>query len=83
MIQDLLDKVDEQTVKYREKYEKRKMIVEHPFGTIKRCMDAGYLLTKGKENVKAEVALTFLSYNLKRVMNILGIDELKQRLTTT
>jgi len=50
----------------------RKAIVEHPFGTIKRNMDGGYCLTKGLKNVLGEFSLTFLAYNIKRVINILG-----------
>ena len=50
----------------------RKSIVEHPFGTIKRSMDAAYCLTKGLCNVGGEFSLTFLAYNLKRAINILG-----------
>ena len=49
----------------------RKCIVEHPFGTIKRNMDAGYCLLKGKAKVTAEFSLICLAYNLKRVINIL------------
>ena len=54
----------------------RKTLVEHPFGTIKRNMDAGYLLTKGITKVTGELALTFLAYNFKRVINILGTNGL-------
>jgi len=54
----------------------RKSIVEHPFGTIKRSMDAAYCLTKGTEKVRGEFSLTFLAYNIKRVINILGIAKL-------
>jgi len=54
----------------------RKSIVEHPFGTIKRAMDASYCLTKGLRNVTGEFSLTYLAYNLKRVINILGCREL-------
>jgi transposase len=50
----------------------RKSIVEHPFGTIKRNMDGGYCLLKGKVKVTAEFSLLFLAYNLKRAINILG-----------
>ena len=50
----------------------RKSIVEHPFGTVKRAMDSGYCLTKGLRNVAGEFALTFLAYNLKRVINLIG-----------
>lgn len=54
----------------------RKGIVEHPFGTIKRHMNAGYCLLKGRENVQGEFSLSFLAYNLKRVINIIGVKEL-------
>lgn len=54
---------------------RRKAIVEHPFGTIKRHMNADYCLLKGKDNVQGEFALTFLVYNLKRVINILGTNK--------
>ena len=55
---------------------KRKCIVEHPFGTIKRNMDAGYCLMKGIPKVRGEFSLTFLAYNLKRAINILGAKQL-------
>ena len=58
----------------------RKSIIEHPFGTIKRAMDAGYCLTKGLQNVAGEFSLTFLAYNLKRVINILGCKKLIESL---
>lgn len=56
--------------------EQRKALVEHPFGTIKRTMDAGYLLTKGKSKVTGEFSLVFLAYNLKRAINIVGTKKL-------
>lgn len=51
---------------------KRKGIVEHPYGTIKRGMGADHLLMKGFPKVTAEFSLVFLAYNLKRVINIMG-----------
>jgi transposase len=54
----------------------RKSIVEHPFGSIKRNMDAGYCLTKGIRNVGGEFSLTFLAYNLKRAITTLGSAKL-------
>jgi len=55
---------------------RRKAIVEHPFGTVKRSMDAGYCLTRGLQNVSGEFSLAFLAYNLKRAINILGAKKL-------
>lgn len=63
-----------------DKYLQRQMIVEHPFGTVKRTMNAGYFLTRGLESVRAEAALTFLAYNMKRVINILGVKEIIRRI---
>jgi len=60
----------------KEIVKQRKSIVEHPFGTIKRAMDTGYCLTKGLRNVGGEFSLTFLAYNLKRAINILGCRKL-------
>jgi hypothetical protein len=59
----------------------RKAIVEHPFGTVKRNMEAGYCLTKGLQNVNGEFSLTFLAYNLKRAINILGTKGLMECLS--
>jgi transposase len=54
----------------------RKSIVEYPFGMIKRAMDAGCCLCKGKRKVSGEFALVFLACNLKRAINILGTEKL-------
>jgi transposase len=56
--------------------DRRKELVEHPFGTIKRAMDASYALTRGLQNVTGEFSLVFLAYNLKRAINILGSQAL-------
>lgn len=54
------------------KLEARKRIVEHPFGTIKRAFNQGYLLLKGLRKTAGEVGFTMLAYNMRRVLNILG-----------
>jgi hypothetical protein len=55
---------------------KRKTLIEHPFGTIKRAMGADHVLTKGLHKVTGEFSLVFLAYNLKRVLNIIGAKDL-------
>jgi len=50
----------------------RRRIVEHPFGTIKAWMGSTHFLMKRLKNVKTEISLHVLAYNLKRVMQILG-----------
>lgn len=78
--QDFLDTIDLQTDLNMNKYKLRQMIVEHPFGTLKRSWGAYYFLTKRKLSVRAEISLSFLAYNLRRVMNILGNEELLRKL---
>jgi transposase/transcription elongation GreA/GreB family factor len=55
---------------------KRKAIVEHPFGTIKRWMNQAYFLMRGLANVRAEFSLSALAYDLKRVLAIVGVPAL-------
>lgn len=76
----ILDRVDKRTEQNIEKYLRRQMIVEHPFGTVKRTMNAGYFLTRRLDSVKTEASLVFLAYNIKRVINILGVKEIIRRL---
>ena len=54
----------------------RRETVEHPFGTIKARMGATHFLMKRLHNVKTEMSLAVLAYNLTRVMNIVGIGPL-------
>jgi transposase len=60
----------------------RKSIAEHPFGTIKRAMEAGYCLTKGLRGVGGEFSLIFLAYNIKRAINILGVKKMIESMGT-
>jgi transposase len=54
----------------------RRRIVEHPFGTIKAWMGSTHFLMKRLTNVKTEISLHVLAYNLKRAMQILGTGPL-------
>ncbi|MBA7683937.1 IS1182 family transposase ISPa76 [subsurface metagenome] len=78
--QDFLDRIDSQTKRNIKKYKLRQMIAEHPFGTIKRGWGAYFFLTRRKVSVSAEISLSFLTYNLKRAINILGTEEILRRL---
>jgi transposase len=55
---------------------RRQQLSEPPFGTIKRAMGHGYFLMKGMNKVGAEMSLTVLSYNIKRVINIIGVKKM-------
>ncbi len=54
--------------------DRRRDTVEHPFGSIKQWMGQGAFLMKGLENVRAEFSLTALAYNMRRVINVLGVN---------
>jgi hypothetical protein len=54
--------------------DQRRETVEHPFGTIKQWMNQGAFLMRGLEKVRAEFSLTALAYNLRRALNILGVE---------
>jgi transposase len=69
---EVLDEMRERMLREPEKLAMRKRIVEHPFGTMKRAFNQGYLLLKGLGKVVGEVGFTMLAYNMRRVLNILG-----------
>ena len=56
----------------------RQSLSEHPFGTVKRALNAYYLLLKGKRKVTAEMALIFLAYNMRHAINIAGIRKIME-----
>lgn len=60
----------------------RKSTVEHPFGTMKWWWDGGYFLLKGLTKVRGEFSLMTLAYNLRRVINLLGVECLLEALRT-
>jgi transposase len=72
----LLDEMECRMRDDPDKMVQRKSIVEHPFGTIKRAMDQGYFLTRGLPNVRSEMSLTVLAYNIKRMIRIVGVQAL-------
>jgi Transposase DDE domain len=56
----------------------RRATVEHPFGTLKAWMGATHFKTKTLENVRTEMSLHVLAYNIKRVIAILGTQPLME-----
>ena len=76
----IYDQTDKRFAENKELYKRRQEIVEHPFGTVKHAMNGGYFLLRTRRKVRAEVALLFLGYNLKRALNVLGFDEIMAKL---
>jgi transposase len=77
----IMEAMARRLAEHPEKVELRKCLVEHPFGTIKRAMNQGYFLMRGLSKVGAETSLTILAYNLRRVMNILGVRKMMEAVT--
>ncbi len=57
----------------------RSATAEHPFGNLKATMPGGFLV-RTLPKVQGEMALTVLTYNLKRTLSILGFEQLMQKL---
>lgn len=74
--QDAADRMSQRVAQKPELLAKRKELVEHPFGSIKRWMKQDHFLMRGQEKVTAESSLTFLAYNLKRAISVLGVEKL-------
>ena len=54
----------------------RKAIVEHPFGSIKFWQEQRAFMMRGLEKVRGEFHLSALAYNMKRAINIVGMERL-------
>jgi hypothetical protein len=55
----------------------RRQTVEHVFGTLKAWTGPTHFLTKTLPRVGTEMSLNVLAYNLKRAIQILGVEPLK------
>ena len=74
--ENLLDDMDHRLHNRPDLFGQRKVLSEHPYGTMKRSMDQGHFLLKGLTKVRGEFSLTVLAYNIKRVINIVGVPRL-------
>ena len=72
----MLDAVQRRLDHAPESMRLRRQTAEHPFGTLKAWMGATHFLTKTLPRVRTEMSLQVLAYNLKRVINILGVGTL-------
>lgn len=76
--EDVVDAMQQRLEENPEKMLLRKQTVEHPYGTIKHWMGATHFLMKTLEHVNTEMSLHVLAYNMKRVMNIMGVRALME-----
>lgn len=75
--QDLIEKNKARIQQNQNYYRKRQAIVEHPYGTIKRQWGFDHIMTKKTINrANSDVGLIMIAYNIRRLINILGIDQI-------
>ncbi len=73
-----------------ELYKQRQALVEHPYGTLKRQWvypvggtNGGFdhiMTKKGKKRASADVGLMMTAYNLRRLINLIGLEGLREAL---
>ena len=78
--EDILDKAEIELKKNPLAMRQRKALVEHPFSTLKQSMGSTHFLMRRLPNVKAEMSLHVLAYNMKRAINVLGADKILRQL---
>jgi Transposase DDE domain len=69
----VLETVQDRLDRNPDKMRVRRQTMEHPFGTIKAWMGATHFQMRTLPKVASEMALHVLAYNMKRVMQILGV----------
>jgi transposase len=72
----LLEEMEPRGRSRPEVMKRRKELVEHPLGTMKRGWDHGYFLMRGLEKVRTEFSWTVLASNRRRVLNLVEMPRL-------
>lgn len=72
----VLDELDSKMANEPSRMQTRRSTVEHPFGTIKNWMGHTHFQMRTMARVSTEMSLHILSYNLKRVISIMGVKQL-------
>ncbi|HUA80193.1 MAG TPA: transposase, partial [Dyella sp.] len=74
----VLDTMQRRLDRYPDAMRVRRQTVEHVFGTLKAWMGSTHFLMRTLPMVATEMSLHVLAYNMKRVMNIIGVRALMQ-----
>jgi transposase len=74
--EEILERMQERLEQMPEASKLRRQTAEHVFGTLKAWMGATHFLTKTLPRVRTEMSLHVLAYNLKRMIQILGVNPL-------
>lgn len=72
----LLEAMAHRVVTHPEVMRQRKQLVEHPFGVIKHVFGYAHFLMRRLPQVRTEMSLAVMAFNLRRVINILGVPRL-------
>ena len=73
--EEVLERVQRRLDRHPRKMTERRRTIEHVFGTLKHWMGSTHFLTRGLNNVSAEMSLHVLAYNMKRVISVLGMPK--------
>ena len=79
-LEDLREKLEAQYQASQEIYARRKSRAEHPFGHIKRNLKTDSFMLRGKDAVQAETSLLATCFDLRRMMTLVGIGALIEKL---
>ena len=74
--EDVLDRMQARLDRMPQAGRLRRQTVEHAFGTLKSWMGATHFLMKTLPKVRTELSLHVLAYNLKRAIQMLGVQPL-------
>jgi len=80
-LEEVKEKLEAQYEACQEIYARRKARVELPFGHIKRNLKTDAFLLRGRAGVEAETSLLATCFNLARMITIVGISGLIEKLT--
>ena len=74
----LLDTMEQELRNTSDAMTVRSQTVEHPFGTLKAWMGSTHFLMRRLKNVRTEMSLHVLAYNLRRMISIMGVVPLME-----
>lgn len=75
-----VERTAERAAAQPQKIAERKEIVEHVFGTLRQWGHDSFLM-RGLAKVRAEFSLSALVHNLRRVLNLISLNDLLQALS--
>jgi len=80
--EDVLDAMQKRLDRMPDAMGLRRQTVEHVFGTLKSWMGSTHFLTKTLKNVRTEMSLHVLAYNIRRMIGMFGVKSLIKAIQT-